>query len=252
MHSAWLTTWHFAIQSNSLRGSLLWFEDGGKWPKLFWRSGEIIGAVVYSEGWKHGELRSSRYPQVRISRNSRAFFISSSKFLVPFRPGLHEIQDGGPLEDGQNIEQCNRPISLKKPRNWPFSCGWPVFCTSNRRCPVFSQSRLRYYSRYSPGNPGLVRKFTACGCLHGLPEHWSNCLREYSNVFFSLQSDLFVLSRQKWEALLKIVHCEIISYSSNEHMDAYVLRWVHFISFITLQKPPSNVLNTFYSVCTHK
>ncbi|KAL0275275.1 UNVERIFIED_CONTAM: hypothetical protein PYX00_003179 [Menopon gallinae] len=35
--------------------------------------------------------------------------------------------------------------------------------------------------------------------------------------------DLRDIPRQKWEALLKIVHCEIISYSSNEHMDAYVL-----------------------------
>ncbi|XP_047109291.1 S-adenosylmethionine decarboxylase proenzyme isoform X1 [Schistocerca piceifrons] len=37
------------------------------------------------------------------------------------------------------------------------------------------------------------------------------------------QCDLRKISRSKWESLLKIVRCEVISFVRNEHVDAYVL-----------------------------
>ncbi|XP_026476451.1 S-adenosylmethionine decarboxylase proenzyme-like, partial [Ctenocephalides felis] len=36
-------------------------------------------------------------------------------------------------------------------------------------------------------------------------------------------ADLRKIPRSKWDALLKIVRCEIISFSRNDQVDAYVL-----------------------------
>ena len=42
-------------------------------------------------------------------------------------------------------------------------------------------------------------------------------------LFFSL-----LFHRDKWESMLKIVRCEIISMTRNDTIDAYVLRFVTF------------------------
>ncbi|CAH2092613.1 unnamed protein product [Euphydryas editha] len=39
-------------------------------------------------------------------------------------------------------------------------------------------------------------------------------------------ADLRKITRQQWDNVLKIVRCEIISFTQSEQVDAYVLRYV--------------------------
>lgn len=46
-----------------------------------------------------------------------------------------------------------------------------------------------------------------------------------NNLVFHFTKFVCLLDRQKLESLLKLVHCEVISFTSNEFIDAYVLRY---------------------------
>ncbi|CAF4928540.1 unnamed protein product [Pieris macdunnoughi] len=45
-------------------------------------------------------------------------------------------------------------------------------------------------------------------------------------------ADLRKITRQQWENVLKIVRCEIISFTQSDQVDAYVLRYVVENNFI--------------------
>ena len=57
-----------------------------------------------------------------------------------------------------------------------------------------------------------------------------------------------LICRSMWDALLKTVRCEIISFIRNNDIDAYVLRWVFItkkVFLLYLEMIENNILNKF-------
>lgn len=74
-----------------------------------------------------------------------------------------------------------------------------------------------WFTGYEEGSDGDLRKIPR----YVLRKCFKNVL-SFSDSLIFLFDDF---NRQKLESLLKLVHCEVISFTSNEFIDAYVLRY---------------------------
>lgn len=70
---------------------------------------------------------------------------------------------------------------------------------------------------------------------HKITQNWR--LREL-NKKKTFHFSFYPISRDHWDALLKSVRCEIISFTRNDQIDAYVLRWVDVVWMCNVQHEP--------------
>lgn len=102
-----------------------------------------------------------------------------------------------------------------------------IFCrTSSYFHRSFELCVLRQFSTMSQ----LHAKFIWCIEMLGLVNlmHADEVVGIYSNKYWLIQCLFFCDFRSMWDALLKSVRCEIISFKRNDEIDAYVLRWVEW------------------------